>query len=85
LRLYVSGHVSAKKEALWFDETAASISRFTVTTPCTGLSLVQSYSGVKLTNERAEGSGDPYDVQKQEDILAGNEEGRGKKNESEAV
>lgn len=46
-----------KKEALWFDETAASITRFTVTTACTGFSLVQSYSGVKLTKESAEGSG----------------------------
>lgn len=56
--MYVSGHVSGKKEALWFDETAASIIRFTVTTAFTGFSMVQSYSGVKLTNESAEGSGD---------------------------
>lgn len=64
-----------KKEALWFDETAASITRFTVTTACTGFSLVQSYNGVKLTNESAEGSGDlrwaaPLRCTKQEDILA---------------
>lgn len=72
---------------------AASITRFTVTTACTGFSLVQSYNGVKLTNESAEGSGNLRWTAPLRCTEAGGhssrerrkEEGRGKKNGSEAV